>query len=433
MSLSKPNTKHPFYKWEILAFLWVAFFLNQADRQIFNVLLTSIKADLLLSDAQMGFIATTFNFAFATLVPISGLLGDRISKRNILVFSILLWSIATMCTGFSSSMLMFIIFRSLATGVGEALFGPAYVSTIASYHKETRALAMSIHQTSYYIGVIASSVIATYVASLWGWRMAFVVFGAVGVFWGLLMLLRMRDKPRLVDLENTENKPLEVEKIPIRESLGALFSAPTAIILVVGFSGLIFVLTGFLTWMPTYLEQNLGFSLESAAFNATFWTHAFAFVGIVIAGRLSDKLSKIKHSYRILLQALGLLSAIPFIVVMGSATQVWLIYIGLAGFGFTRAFFDANTYAVMYDVIPEKHRASASGIMCMIGFGIGSLSSWILGALKPIIGLSMGISLLACVWLPCSLLLIGAYKFTYERDYQKAQEIDSKDKNRLAN
>ena len=432
MSITKPNTNHPFYKWEILAFLWVAFFLNQADRQIFNVLLTSIKADLLLTDAQMGFIATTFNFAFALLVPISGLLGDRISKRNILVFSILLWSIATMCTGFSSSMLMFIIFRSLATGMGEALFGPAYVSTIASYHKQTRALAMSIHQTSYYIGVIASSVIATYVASMWGWRAAFLVFGSVGVIWGLLMLLRMRDKPRLADLQSAENVPTQAEKIPIRESLGALFSAPTAIILVVGFSGLIFVLTGFLTWMPAYLEQNHGFSLESAAFNATFWTHAFAFVGIIIAGRLSDKLSTIKHSYRILLQAIGLLSAIPFIIMMGSAKEVWLIYVGLAGFGFTRAFFDANTYAVMYDVIPEKHRASASGIMCMLGFGIGSLSSWILGALKPIIGLSMGISLLACVWLPCSILLMLAYKFTYERDYQKAQEIDANDANRLA-
>lgn len=432
MSITKPNTNHPFYKWEILAFLWVAFFLNQADRQIFNVLLTSIKADLLLTDAQMGFIATTFNFAFALLVPISGLLGDRISKRNILVFSILLWSIATMCTGFSSSMLMFIIFRSLATGMGEALFGPAYVSTIASYHKQTRALAMSIHQTSYYIGVIASSVIATYVASMWGWRAAFLVFGSVGVIWGLLMLLRMRDKPRLADLQSAENVPTQAEKIPIRESLGALFSAPTAIILVIGFSGLIFVLTGFLTWMPAYLEQNHGFSLESAAFNATFWTHAFAFVGIIIAGRLSDKLSTIKHSYRILLQAIGLLSAIPFIIMMGSAKEVWLIYVGLAGFGFTRAFFDANTYAVMYDVIPEKHRASASGIMCMLGFGIGSLSSWILGALNPIIGLSMGISLLACVWLPCSILLMLAYKFTYERDYQKAQEIDANDANRLA-
>ena len=436
MSLAKPNTNHPFYKWEILSFLWVAFFLNQADRQIFNVLLTSIKADLMLTDAQMGFIATTFNFAFAILVPISGLLGDRISKRNILVFSILLWSIATMCTGFSSSMLMFIIFRSLATGMGEALFGPAYVSTIASYHKETRALAMSIHQTSYYIGVVASSVIATYVASLWGWRSAFVVFGAMGVIWGLLMLLRMRDKPRIVDLQaeeqNSAQAPVKAEKIPIRESFMAIFSAPTAIILVVGFSGLIFVLNGFLTWMPAYLQQNLGFTMESAAFNATFWTHISAFVGIILAGRLSDKLSAIKHSYRMLLQASGLLLAIPFILMMGSAKELWVVYIGLAGFGFTRAFFDANTYAVMYDVIPEKHRASASGTMCMIGFGIGSLSSWIIGALKPIIGLSTGISMLALVWLPCSLLLLVAYKFTYEKDYKKAQAIDATDTNRLA-
>ena len=338
-----------------------------------------------------------------------------------------------MCTGFSSSMLLFIIFRSLATGMGEALFGPAYVSTIASYHKETRALAMSIHQTSYYIGVIASSVIATYVASLWGWRMAFIVFGAVGVVWGLLMLLRMRDKPRIADLQPDSQVNVTSKAIPIRDSLLAIFSAPTAIILVLAFSGLIFVLTGFLTWMPTYLQQSLGLSLESAGFNATFWTHVSAFLGIILAGRLSDKLSAIKHSYRILLQAIGLLSAVPFIVMMGSSTQLWAIYLGMAGFGFTRAFFDANTYAVMYDVIPEKHRASASGIMCMIGFGIGSLSSWILGVLKPVIGLSTGISLLAIIWLPCSLLLFVAYKSTYEKDFQKAQAIDSVDVNRLAN
>lgn len=433
MSFLKPETKHPAYKWEILAFLWVAFFLNQADRQIFNVLLTSIRDDLALTDAQMGMIATIFNAAFAILVPISGLLGDRISKRNILVFSILLWSTATMLTGFSSSMLMFIIFRSLATGMGEALFGPAYVSTIAAYHKETRALAMSIHQTSYYFGVIASSVIATYVASLFGWRAAFLVFGAAGVLLGIFMALRMRDKPKLSELAQAENSaPRKAEKIPITQSLGAIFSAPTAIILVVAFSGLIFVLTGFLTWMPAYLEQDLGFSKESAAWNATFWTHAAAFAGIVIAGRASDKLAQKRHGYRILLQAFGLLAAVPFIVMMGSCKNAALIYVGLAGFGFARAFFDANTYAVMYDVIPEKHRASASGTMLMIGFGIGSLSGWILGALKPLIGLGTGITLLAAVWLPCSLLLMLAYKFTYERDYLKARAADELDADRLA-
>ena len=147
MSFLKPNINTTTYKWEILFFLWVAFFLNQADRQIFNVLLTSIQADLLLTDAQMGFIATAFNFAFAMFVPLAGILGDRISKRNILVFSILLWSVATVFSGMCSTVLMFLLFRSVATGGGEALFGPAYVSTIASYHKQTRALAMSIHQT----------------------------------------------------------------------------------------------------------------------------------------------------------------------------------------------------------------------------------------------------------------------------------------------
>lgn len=433
MSFLKPNINTTTYKWEILFFLWVAFFLNQADRQIFNVLLTSIQADLLLTDAQMGFIATAFNFAFAMFVPLAGILGDRISKRNILVFSILLWSVATVLSGMCSTVLMFLLFRSVATGGGEALFGPAYVSTIASYHKQTRALAMSIHQTSYYVGVVVSSVLATYIASLLGWRSAFFIFGVAGVFWGVLMFIRMRDKPRARELEqNNETPQVSVQKITIWESVKALFSCPTAIILTIGFSGLIFVLTGYLTWMPAYLEHTIGLSKESAAFNSTIWTHASAFVGILIAGTLSDKVAKIKHSYRMLLQAGGLLLAVPFIVMMGSCSTEVLIFVGLAGFGFTRAFFDANTYAVMYDVIPEKHRASASGAMLMVGFGVGSFAGWILGVLKPIIGLSLGISLLAVVWIPCALLLIFACKFTYERDFKRAQEIDAQDTNRLA-
>lgn len=456
MSFLKPNVKNNSYKWEILFFLWVAFFLNQADRQIFNVLLTSIQADLSLTDSQMGLIATAFNFAFALLVPISGLLGDRLSKRWILVASILLWSSSTMMTGLSTTMLMFIAFRSVATGVGEAMFGPAYVSTIAAYHKGTRALAMSIHQTSYYVGIVASSILATYISGLFGWRMAFVIFGSAGIFWGVLMAIRMRDKayknsakqtlPQSAissTIENPADAPIDdkgvlkavressKQNLSVWESVKILFSVPTAVILTIGFSGLIFVLTGYLTWMPAYLEVSIGMSKESAAFNATLYTHLAAFFGIIIAGRMSDKLAKIKHSYRILMQSAGLMLAVPFIVMMGMCTNYLYIFIGLAGFGFLRAFFDANTHSVLYDVIPEKHRASASGIMLMIGFGVGSLAGWILGVLKPLIGLSMGITLLAAVWVPCSILLFLAYKFTYQRDYEKASAIDAADENRL--
>ncbi len=424
MSFFKPDTQRSFYKWEILIFLWIAFFLNQADRQIFNVLLTSIQSDMHLSDAQMGLIATIFNFAFAVLVPISGLLGDRMSKRNILVFSILLWSIATSMTGLSHTMWMFIVFRSLATGMG------AYISTLADYHKETRALAMSIHQTSYYFGVIASSMIATYIGGLFGWRIAFIVFGAVGIVHGILMLIRMRDAPKHHaehPAPQSSEKPVSsAAKSPsLLDSLSIIFRVPTAVIVMVSFSGLIFVLTGYLTWMPAYLETEIGMTKEAAGFNAVFYTHIAAFAGVVLAGRMSDVVARINPANRILMQSLGLLAAVPFIVMMGSASRELLIFIGLAGFGFARAFFDANTYPVLYDVIPEKYRSSASGIMLMAGFGFGSLAAVILGLLKPVLGLSLGISLLAAVWVPCSLLLFIGYKFTYRRDFAKREAVDA--------
>ncbi len=429
MSFLKPNTEKNFYKWEIVIWLWIAFFLNQADRQIFNVLLTSIQTDMGMTDTQMGLVATVFNFAFAALVPISGLLGDRISKRNILVFSILLWSFATMFTGMATGIVMLILFRSLATGVGEACFGPAYVSTIADYHTKTRALAMSVHQTSYYFGVIVSSVLATYVAGLFGWRAAFIIFGALGVIQGFVMLIRMRDKKHSHSTEVTNEAEVaninpKREKIKIWDSVSVIFRVPTAIAVMLSFSGLIFVLTGYLTWMPAYLELDLNMTKESAAFNATFYTHVAAFFGVILAGKLSDKLALIKPEYRILLQSFGLLAGVPFILMMGSGSSLIAIFVGLAGFGFFRAFFDANTYPVLYDVIPEKYRASASGIMLMFGFGIGSLSAVLLGILKPIFGLSMGLTFLAAVWVPCSLLLFLAYKFTYKRDYERRVRID---------
>ena len=426
MSFLKPNTEANFYKWEILIFLWIAFFLNQADRQIFNVLLTSIQSDMHLTDVQMGLIATVFNFAFAALVPISGLLGDRMSKRNILVFSILLWSVATSMTGLSTTIWMFIVFRSLATGMGEASFGPAYISTLADYHKETRALAMSIHQTSYYLGVIVSSILATYIGGLFGWRIAFVIFGAAGVLHGLLMWIRMRDKKHQKIIKEEVGKVYKkAEKIKLWDSVKIIFCVPTAVILMISFSGLIFVLTGYLTWMPTYLEKGIGMTKEAAAFNATFYTHIAAFIGVVIAGRTSDIVARRNPANRILMQSAGLLLAAPFIVLMGTSSTSWLIFTGLAGFGFLRAFFDANTYPVLYDVIPEKYRSSASGIMMMSGFGFGSLAAIILGALKPILGLSLGISLLAAVWVPCSILLFIAYKFTYKRDFLKREAVDA--------
>lgn len=412
----------------MLTLLWIAFFLNQADRQVFNVVLPLIKADLDLSDLQLGTIATAFNMVYAVLVPVAGYIGDVFSKKWIVVLSILFWSIATMFTGLSNGMFMLIIMRSIATGGGEAFFGPANYTLLANYHKKTRAFAMSIHQTSYYIGIILSGYVAGYVGERWGWRNAFYIFGAVGVVHGIVMIFRLKDKPGEEkghrDTGEKEQRDT-AERVRVGEALKILFKTPTALMLTIGFSGLIFVLTGYLTWTPTYLYEQFGMSLSQAGFHSMLYTHLFAFIGIVFAGRYSDKLSLRNPANRILMQGIGLILAVPFIIFIGTSGGLVLVYVGLAGFGFTRAFFDANTWAVLYDVIPKKYQSSASGMMLMIGFGVGSLSPLILGALKPVIGLSKGISLLSIVWVLCGGLMIYAFKYSYNRDYKNVHSKDS--------
>ena len=400
------------YKWEVLALLWIAFFLNQADRQVFNVVLPLIQSDLQLSDMQIGLVATVFNLVYALLVPLSGYIGDLFSRKWIVVISILFWSIATMFTGLSNGVLMLVIMRSMATGGGEAFFGPANYTLLASYHKNTRALAMSIHQTSYYLGIILSGYLAGYIGEHYGWRNSFYVFGALGVIHGLVLIFRLKDHPDDVKIKNEE-------KVKFTEAMLVLFKTPTALLLTIAFSGLIFVLVGYLTWTPTYLYEKFNMSLSSAGFNSMFYTHIFAFIGIIIAGKYSDKLAVKNPRIRLLMQGIGLLCATPFIVMMGNSNVLLMIYIGFAGFGFARAFFDANTWAVLYDVIPVKYQSSASGIMLMTGFSIGSLAPLVLGYLKPLLGLSFGISILSVVWIICGILLIIAYKYSFRKDYIK--------------
>ena len=402
------------YKWEVLALLWTAFLVNQADRQVFNVVLPLIRDDLLLSDVQIGTIATIFNLVFALLVPIAGYAGDVFSRKWIVTLSIIFWSIATMLTGFSNGLIMLILMRSIATGGGESFFGPAQISLLAQYHEKSRAFAMSLHQTSYYIGAILCGFVAGYVGERWGWRNAFFIFGAVGLIHGIILIFRLKDK-KTEKVGGSATK----DKIGFFDGFKVVFGTPTSLVLTLCFSGLIFVLTGYLTWMPTFLYENFDMNLSHAGFHSMFYTHLFAFAGVLIAGKWSDIIAKKNPARRMMLQGVGLLFAVPFILMMGNASILFVVYIGFAGFGFARAFFDANTYAVLYDVIPPKYHSSASGVMIMTGFGVGSLAPIVLGYIKSGAGLSVGISALAVIWLICGILMLLTSKYFYNKDVKR--------------
>ena len=293
-----------------------------------------------------------------------------------------------MFTGLANGVFLLILTRSVATGGGEAFFGPANYSLLGQYHTDTRARAMSIHQTSYYVGVILAGWLAGYIGDHLGWQYAFYIFGGAGVLWAAVMAWRLKDAPRKADGQigfsstvsknnlpgsNGQQTPA---KVSIWDGFKTVFTTPTALMVTIGFCGFIFVITGYMTWVPTFLQENFGQNGAQAGLHSMLWTYAAAFVGVLLAGTLSDKWAAKDPKKRMIIQGAGLILGAAFLPFMGTVKSIWLLYLCFAGWGFFRAFFDANIYAALYDVTPEHLHASCSSAMIMTGFAVGATAPY---------------------------------------------------------
>ena len=431
----KPQSK--WYKWEVLALLWVAYLLNQGDRQVFNSVLPLIRDSLSLTDTSVSLIAVFFNLFYALMVPIGGWVGDRFSRKWVCTLSILFWSVATMLTGLANGVFLLILTRSIATGGGEAFFGPANYSLLGQYHTKTRARALSIHQTSYYVGVILAGWLAGYIGDHLGWKYAFYIFGGAGVIWALVMALRLKDHPSAAaaaapakvpsdgigpyELTAKPSSPeLQAKKVSIWDGFRTVFTTPTALMVTIGFCGFIFVITGYMTWVPTFLQENFGQTGAQAGLNSMLWTYAAAFAGVLLAGTLSDRWAAKDPRKRMMIQGAGLILGAAFLPFMGTAANIWLLYLCFAGWGFFRAFFDANIYAALYDVTPEHLHASCSSAMIMTGFAVGATAPYVLALIKEATGsLNATFPILGTIWLVCGLACLWVSWRHYNKDHQK--------------
>lgn len=395
----------------MVAIFWVAYFLNQGDRQIFNVVIPLIKDDLQITDVQIGWVATLFTLVYGIMVPIAGFVGDVLRRKWIVFFSLLVFSVGTLCTGMSSGIIALILFRSIATGGGEAFYYPAATSLIGQFHGKTRAMAMSIHQTSLYVGVVASGFLAGFIGEHHGWRAAFYVFGAVGVLWAFVTLWRIRDTPLYAANKEEARQP------GFRETVRTVFAKRTVYFLSLAFGLMCFVNVGYLTWMPTYLHERFGMSLAAAGLNSTLYHFAFAFVGVIIGARIADRGARKRPRIRMEVEMMGLLLGAPFIFWIGqSDTQFWC-YVAMGLFGIFRGMYDSNLFAALFDVIEPRYRSSSIGVMLSIGFIIGALAPVLLGWAKTAVGLEWGISLLSCCYLAGAALIgIGLHCF-FKKDY----------------
>lgn len=406
------------YKWELLFILWVAYFLNQGDRQIYNAVLPLIKTDLGLSDVQLGLVATAFTLLYGVFVPLAGCLGDFVTKKWIVCLSLLTFSAGTLCTGFSTSLLLLIVFRSVATGVGEAFYYPAANSLIGQYHHTTRAQAMAVHQSSLYIGIVASSWIAGWVGESRGWRATFYTFGTFGLLMAGVVALRLRNEHR--DAQPVQ--PRETEPpIRLREVLRAVLRTRTIYFLSLAFGAMVFATAGYMTWMPTFLHEKFHLSVKDAALNSMIYHFIFAFIGVMVGGRVSDRLAARRPTIRMEMGYIGLLFGAPFIWLMGWSSNLTLVYVALAGFGFFRGLYDSNLFAALFDVIPLRYRSSATGLMLACAFTVGATSPVLLGYVKGRVGLDIALSSMGFVYLFGAALIYVAVKTCFAKDYRRGE------------
>ncbi|HNX34566.1 MAG TPA: MFS transporter [Kiritimatiellia bacterium] len=398
------------YKWELIVLLWFAFLFNMADRQAFNIVLPLLSKDLSLTPVQTGLVASVFLWVYSVLVPVGGFLGDIARRKWIVFASLVVWSIGTMLSGAATGLVGLILFRGIATGGGEAFYFPSASSLIGQHHKDTRAMAMSIHTTALYVGIIASGFVAGWIGEHYGWRSVFYVFGAVGVVLAATIAWRMKDTPQ-------PPRSTGAGKVPLRELFHEIAGKPTVWAIWVSCCCFYFAQIGYLTWMPTYLHEKFSVSLTNAGFSSMFWQHAFAAVGVLVGGKVSDMLAKRRTTARIETEIAGLLCGAPFLFMIGWADSFWLCCLCLACWGLFRGIYDSNVYVVIFDVIAPRYRSSAMGVMLAVMFGAAAFAPVVLGWAKETVGLSTALSALSIAYVIGGAILVAARLFTFRKDY----------------
>jgi len=209
-----------------------------------------------------------------------------------------------------------------------------------------------------------------------------------------------------------------VARVSVRETLTHIASKRSALMLALAFGCMVYVDVGFKTWTPTFLIEKFGFAPEKAGFSAVFYHFVCAFVGVMIGGRLTDRLALHRKTIRFEANAVGLLLGAPFIFLMTRGSSEWFCFAMLGLFGLFRGIYDSNLFASLFDVIKPQYRATATGLMLSFAFLVGSFSPTVLGFFKMRFGLPFGLASLSASYVLGGVIILIACALFFRKDYE---------------
>lgn len=394
------------YRSYVLVFLTLIYALNFIDRQLIVILQESIKADLNLSDTQLGLLT---GFAFAMFYVLAGIpiarIADRSNRRNVIAYSVGLWSLMTAVSGYANNFVQMLLAR-IGVGVGEAGCSPPAHSMISDmYPQQKRATALSFYSIGINIGIMLGFLMGGVLNQYFGWRMAFVVVGLPGILVALMFRFMVAEPIRGA----TEQAVSQQSNHSITDVLSLIVQHKYLIHLAIaaGLSGLAgYALSN---WTAPYFVRFHAIPTAELGVWLAFGAGVLGSIGTFGWGFLADKLGRSDYRWYMWIPAIVILLPIPFLfgVVYSESSRQALIF-GLFPALFTTCYLGA-VLAVFHRAVEVNMRATASAlfflVLNLIGLGLGPVS---VGALSDYLLPTYGqeslkyamiiVIPIACVW-----------------------------------
>lgn len=386
------------YPWIVVGLLWGVALLNYMDRQMLSTMKDAMQVDIveLQSATNFGYLMAIFLWIYALMSPVSGVIADRMSRKWLIVGSLFVWSSVTYLMGIAETFNQIVFLRALM-GVSEALYIPAGLSLIADYHTgKSRSLAVGIHMTGLYTGQAIGGFGAT-VADAFSWHTTFHWFGIIGIAYAVILMLFLHDKKtEILPTEKLQANP-QKEKESVFTSLKSLLTNVAFWVILLYFAAP--SLPGWATknWLPTLFAENLDYPMSQAGPISTITIAVSSFIGVLIGGPLSDKWVQKNLRGRVYTGAIGLGLTIPSLLLLGFGHNlVAVVGAGLL-FGIGYGIFDTNNMPILCQFVSRKQRATAYGVMNMIGVSAGAFITHLLGRWGDSGNLGAGFAMLAIV------------------------------------
>lgn len=298
----------PGYSNYVLGVLFTVYVLNFIDRQVLSVFVEPIKEEMNASDTEMGLL---LGFAFALFYTIAGIpiarWADRGNRRSIIALGLTVWSAMTVLSGLTRTFTQLALVR-VGVGVGEAAGSPPAHSLISDYFPpEKRATAMGIYSWGIYIGSAIAYLGGSYLREYFDWRTAFIVLGAPGLLFALVVRFTVKEPPRGL----SEAKQGPVASTTLGETLRYLLSCRSWVYLVIGACFLSLTGYGILMWGYAFFGRVHGMPPMEIG----IWMAAIVGIGgslgTYLGGSMADRFGRRDASRYMTLPAMATALSIP--------------------------------------------------------------------------------------------------------------------------